>query len=203
MDRTQLKHRLVGAIVLVALGVIFIPMILTTDDEFTISDTNIPAKPAELQQLGAMSIPEPIATTPKPALEAQIEDAHTPQGTPDTATTPVSPSTPAATEPKPAQESAAKPADTAIASKRDEAGNSRAWVVQVASFTDRDKALALRDRLRKAKYPSFVESVAVKNTKLFRVRVGPVVRRENADEWQKKIAREFKVKDALVMAHPG
>jgi cell division septation protein DedD len=73
----------------------------------------------------------------------------------------------------------------------------------VASFTDRDKALALRDRLRKAKYPTFVESVAVKNSKLFRVRVGPVVRREHAEEWQKKIARDFKLKDALVMAHPG
>ena len=213
MDRTQLKHRLVGAIVLVALGVIFIPMILTTDDEFTISDTNIPAKPAELQQLGEMSMPQPVATPPKPAVEARIVDEQTPQSEPvaaDTAsdtvsttpTKPVQSTAPATTHPSQSQGGATKPADTKPVAKSDTA-SSRAWVVQVASFTDRDKALALRDRLRKAKYPTFVESIAVKNTKLYRVRVGPVVRREHADEWQKKIARDFKLKDALVMAHPG
>ena len=213
MDRTQLKHRLVGAIVLVALGVIFIPMILTTDDEFTISDTNIPAKPAELQQLGAMSIPEPVTTPPKPGVEAHIVDEQTPKTEPvpaDTATdtastTPtksVASTATATAKPSQSQGSTTKSADTKPVAKTDNT-SSRAWVVQVASFTDRDKALALRDRLRKAKYPTFVESIAVKKSKLYRVRVGPVVRREHADEWQKKIARDFKLKDALVMAHPG
>ena len=156
-------------------------------------------------------MPEPVATPPKPGVEAHIVDEHTPQTKPvitdtDTASTtptkPVQSTAPATDKPIQAQVNTTKPADTKSVAKSDTI-SSRAWVVQVASFTDRDKALALRDRLRKAKYPTFVESIAVKNTKLFRVRVGPVVRRENADQWQKKIARDFKLKDALVMAHPG
>ena len=209
MDRTQLKHRLVGAIVLVALGVIFIPMILTTDDEFNISETNIPAKPAELKQLAEMAMPEPEPVQPNPNLQADLVDAHTPTAT--------APAVAASDAPAAAQTNNATP-DTTVAeqaetlapqssSKKPATQNNkltdRAWIVQVASFSERNKALALRDRLRKAKYPTFVESVSAKNTKLYRVRVGPVVRRENADEWQQKIARDFKVPDALVMAHPG
>lgn len=199
MDKTQLKHRLVGAIVLVALGVIFIPMILTTDNEFTISDTNIPAKPAELKELAEMTIPEPAPMQPKPELEAQIVDEHTADST--TVTESASATTPQVSEPLPAPVANQEKTSTALPATGEAAA--RAWIVQVASFTERNKALALRDRLRKAKYPCFVESVAAKNTKLYRVRVGPVVRREHAEEWQKKIAKDFKVPDALVMVHPG
>jgi DedD protein len=185
----------------VALGVIFIPMILSTDDEFTISDTNIPAKPAELNQLAERPVPEPVAVQDKPVLEAQLVDEHTPQ------TKSPAPEVPAEAVTTPPAEKAEQASEkTAAASKpaaKTDKSSSRAWVVQVASFTDQKKALALRDRLRKAKYPSFVESIEVKNTQLFRVRVGPVVSRDNADAWQKKIARDFKLKDALVMAHPG
>lgn len=178
-------------------------MILSTDDDFTISDTNIPAKPAELDQLAQRSVPEPVAVQDKPPPAALPVDEHTPEPKSPPADSPVE--VVAVAPPPTAQAEKADektPSQSKPAAKTDTA-SSRAWVVQVASFSDRDKALALRDRLRKAKYPSFVESVAVKNTQLFRVRVGPVVSRDNADAWQKKIARDFKVKDALVMAHPG
>lgn len=193
MDKTQLKHRIVGAIVLVALGVIFIPMILNTDNEFTISETNIPAKPPQLEQLAEMKTPEPVPLQPAPVLDTQPVDEKTPT---QSAQEPVSPA-PATTE-QTGSDAAATTAD-----KQNNTKDARAWVIQVASFSEQDKAMKLRDRLRKAKYPSFVESVTTKNSKLYRVRVGPVVRREHADDWQKKIAKDFKVPDALVMAHPG
>jgi DedD protein len=179
-------------------------MILSTDDEITISDTNIPAKPAELNQLAQKSVPEPVAVQDKPVLEAQPVDEHTPEpkSPPADSSAEVAATAPPPTEAQTEKAGEKTPSENKPAAKTDKA-TSRAWVVQVASFTDRDKAMALRDRLRKAKYPSFVESVAVKNTQLFRVRVGPVVSRDNADAWQKKIARDFKLKDALVMAHPG
>jgi DedD protein len=178
-------------------------MILSTDDDFTISDTNIPAKPAELNQLAQSSVPEPVAVQDQPLQTALPVDEHTPEpkSPPAEASAEVAAVTPPPTEAQ-AEKAGQTPANGKPDAKTD-AASSRAWVVQVASFSDRAKALALRDRLRKAKYPSFVESVAVKNTKLFRVRVGPVVSRDNADAWQKKIAKDFKLKDALVMAHPG
>lgn len=207
MDKTQLKHRIVGAVVLVALGVIFIPMILSTDSEFTISETNIPAKPAALEQLAEMKSPEPAKVQPAPVLDAEMVDEKTPAG-PDAVTNAAGSegtSAPAATQSGSKQtvtKSEPKP-DTSAEVNKAAQTNARAWVVQVASFSERDKAMKLRDRLRKAKYPSFVESVAAKKSTLYRVRVGPVVEREHADNMQKKIAKDFKLPDALVMAYPG
>lgn len=188
MDKAQFKQRIVGAIVLVALGVIFIPMILNRDDSGPgISDSNLPQKSPELAQLPTQDIP-PAPLPPEPPAETRQQvDAATPKlpaGTP-----PPKADTPAQSSP---------PAPVAEAKESKTAG----WVVQVASFSDRSKALALRDRLRKQKYTAFVESVTSKNATLYRVRVGPVTQKAEAVNLQKKISVGFKIKDTLVMTHP-
>ncbi len=198
MDKAQLKQRLVGAIVLVGLGVIFIPMILSPgSDEPIIAETNIPAKPERIEKLAQRELPKPapVPAAPKsvpkwvdeslPQKKPTTPNAKGVQPQPDKAPVSTSSSSQAKTTPEPA---ATKPA--------------RAWVVQVASFSERNKALTLRDRLRKAQYPTFVESIAGKQGTHYRVRVGPVVKRNNAEQWKKTIAKKFKVKDALVMRHP-
>jgi DedD protein len=197
VDRAQFKQRIVGAIVLVALGVIFIPIILNQEtEESPIRGTNIPVKPATLQELADQQPPaipaEPVIDTNRP----RLVDEHTPpveqtdassdrQDTTGIKDTPSKKSTPAPT-----------PVETPKTTKQ------RAWVVQVASFSERSKALKLRDRLRKSGYTAFVESVSMSKGTLYRVRVGPVVKREKADSLRKKIIKEFKIKDALVMSHP-
>lgn len=197
MDRLQLKQRIVGAIVLVALGVIFIPMVLNHDDSTSgISGSNIPEKPRELEQLATQTVPALPPTPAQPTETRQLVDKDTPplpkateQLAQETATSPKSETTP----PAPTTETTTKPSEPA---------KTRGWVVQIASFTDRKKALQLRDRLRKAKYTSFVESVTGKRGTLYRVRVGPVIKREEADSLQAKIAKQLKLKGALVMAYP-
>ena len=197
MDRLQLKQRIVGAIVLVALGVIFIPMVLNHDDSTSgISGSNIPEKPRELEQLATQTVPALPPTPAQPTETRQLVDKDTPplpkateQLAQETATSAKSEITPRA----PTTETTTKPSEPA---------KTRGWVVQIASFTDRKKALQLRDRLRKAKYTSFVESVTGKRGTLYRVRVGPVIKREEADSLQAKIAKQLKLKGALVMAYP-
>lgn len=191
MDRAQFKQRIVGAIVLVALGVIFIPMILNRDDGGPgISDSNLPEKPPELVQLPTQDIPPAPAPPAPPAETRQLVDEATPALPADTAP-------PAAAKVQTPQD---KPATTEKTEAQDkiEAG----WVVQVASFSDRSKALALRDRLRKKRYTAFVESVTTRSATLYRVRVGPVTQKEEAAALQKKISADFKIKDTLVMSHP-
>ena len=195
MDRVQLKQRIVGAVVLVALGVIFIPMILNRDDNVSgISGTNIPAKPPELEQLAQQTPPLLPAAPAQPAETTQVVDQNTPK-LPEVTESTKPPADAAATPatPSPTEDKKPLPAEQAKA---------RGWVVQVASFTERNKALQLRDRLRKAKYTCFVESVTSKQNTLYRVRVGPVLKREEADALQAKIAKQLKLKDTLVMAHP-
>lgn len=190
MDRNQLKQRIVGAIVLVALGVIFIPIIFEREEP-GISDSNIPVMPKKLETLAEREMPLPPPQPEKPAETRQLVDEQTPPAKPEN-DHPVEPAT--VTEPTTAK--------AATAPDKASKTPARAWVVQVASFSDRKKALALRDRLRKAKYLAFVESLSTSNSILYRVRVGPVVKRSEAEILQKKIIKEFKLKDALVMAHP-
>jgi DedD protein len=212
VDRTQFKQRIVGAIVLVALGVIFIPIILNQDsEESPISGTNIPNKPANLQQL---------ADQPPPAMPARPDiDTNKPrivdEDTPPEAKTASSladsdssvsdkPGKPSASAAKPQAKTAPQDSSTVKPepAKTTDTVKVRAWVVQVASFSERSKALKLRDRLRKAKYTTFVESLSTAKGTLYRVRVGPVVKRDKAEVLKKRIARDFKIKDALVMSHP-
>lgn len=207
VDRTQFKQRIVGAIVLVALGVIFIPMILNQDaDVSPISGTNIPEKPEKLQELANQ---QPPATPARPDVDtdrATIVDRDLPPPPPAPSVSSSNPESdkvvadkPATTE-APVTASEKKKQESKVTEKTET--KPRAWVVQVASFSERSKALTLRDRLRKAKYTTFVESISTAKGLLYRVRVGPVVKREKAEELKKKIARDLKIKNTLVMSHP-
>ena len=219
MDRTQFKQRIVGAIVLVALGVIFIPIILNQEGEDSpISGSNIPEKPDVLKELATQQPPVPPAGPDVDTSKPRLVDEHTPPvEQTDTAATDKKSETPKKTESakKPseikseqttptttdkAQTPAAQTKPTKPTSTT--AGKTRAWVVQVASFSERNKALKLRDRLRKAKYSAFVESASSAKGTRYRVRVGPVVQRSKADALKTKISKEFKIKDTLVMSHP-
>ena len=189
MNRTQLKQRIVGAIVLVALGVIFIPMVLQRDDAVNISDSNIPEMPRELKKIAEREMPEITVPPAPPQTTRQLADEHTPDIR-------------AGGTKQPEQQQAPEANSVQQDDKQQATQPARAWVVQVASFSERKKALALRDRLRKAGYTAFVESLSTKGSVLYRVRVGPVVKRSEAEDLQKKIISKFKLKDALVMAHP-
>jgi len=190
VDKTQLKQRIVGAIVLVALGVIFIPIILERDGE-GISGSNIPDKPKELAKLTERELPPRPSVPEKPQTTRTLVDEHTPAVQPEKMQ-----------EAKPESTDQAKPETeiTKVSETTDK--KARAWVVQVASFSERKKALSLRDKLRKANYATFVEAINTKQDVLYRVRVGPVVKRSEAEIMQKKIIKQFNLKDALVMSHP-
>ena len=206
MDKKQLKQRIVGAIVLVGLGVIFIPMILNQGEgDSPITGSNIPQKPLELVRMSGQAAPAkpevPIANRDLP----RLVDEHTPPMTQTDAIATDTQAEPSAPKPVTADVNVSTPAKQVSAepqAKTKTTHKSRAWVVQVASFSEQKKAIKLRDRLRKAKHPTFVESVNGKKGQYYRVRVGPLVKRSKAEKLKKKIARQFKIKDALVMVHP-
>lgn len=194
MDRAQLQQRIVGAIVLVALGVIFIPMILNREDAGSgITGSNIPPKPGELRQLANETVPAQPPVPPQPAETPQLVDKDTPSLPP--AITPE-------VQTPPSPPNVTPPTTTPTTQSPIEPGKGHGWVVQIGSFSDRNKALQLRDRLRKAQYTAFVESTTGKHGTLYRVRVGPVIKREEADKLQSRIIKQQKLKGAIVMAYP-
>jgi len=80
--------------------------------------------------------------------------------------------------------------------------NLSGWAVQVGVFSKKDGAEELAARLRAGGYAAFVEPVKLAGGQTsHRVRIGPEVRRENAQRIQNEVKAKFKL-DALVVAHP-
>ena len=73
------------------------------------------------------------------------------------------------------------------------------WAVQLGSFSVQKNALKLRDSLRKKGYASFVEELTKNGKTSYRVRVGPELTRELADELKKKLKTETKIDGFVVM----
>jgi len=76
-----------------------------------------------------------------------------------------------------------------------------AWAVQAGSFELEANANAIRDKLRKSGYPAFVASVEGQGTPLFRVRVGPELDRERAEQQLVQLEETFGIK-GLVVSYP-
>jgi DedD protein len=199
------KRRLVGASVLVALAVIFAPMLL--DDKETDGlgepivipdepdfdaayDTSV--EPAEQDLTPPLPIPEP-----PPGAGSDID-----RGTVD-----LQPPTPAPI-PEPAQQppavesaAAARATQTAPRARPPAAQASAvgpkpvppgtaAWVIQVASLGSPEAAQTLQNTLRGKGYPAFVEQARVNGKLYYRVRVGPEVDRARADRTAAKLQGE-------------
>jgi DedD protein len=178
------KQRLVGAVVLVSLLVIFLPMILTGGGEFAprLGSDAIPEAPE--YQFEPLPVPQPIAPMPQSIGEA---------ARPESESAAPAANAPATSAPSPAP---ASPADAAAA-KPPVSG----WVIQIGSFGDEKNANALSDRLRGKGYTSFVEASRDQGKTVYRVRVGPELTRELAVALQQKLVGDGQPA-GLIMTYP-
>lgn len=196
MDENKLKQRIVGAIVLVALAVIFIPMLLTGegDSGMPLFGSNIPPKPANIERVKTLEIKTPQhPPQAEKIVRTPIDEHNVASQTP--AAKPVTKSA------KASSEEAVQPVsqDEPVTSSNDR--DAKAWAVQVGSFSNPNNAMGLRDKLRKQGYKCFVEKVSTSKGEVYRVRVGPEVRRNNAEDLQKELQAKLDLK-GLVVAHP-
>lgn len=184
MDQ-NIKHRLVGIIVIFALAVIFLPIILDGSglrkDDFEVvippppEVKNDPDFDEKIIELNARveAVPE---------LEQHfVDESSTDQPV-------ISESSAAETvqQPDVAAESAPQQPQQAAAEVAKTGGDS--WVLQVGSFQDRDKALAQRDKMRKSNIAAvFIEQFDVDGKTSYRVRLGPFINREQSRVAQNKI----------------
>ncbi|MDH5180641.1 MAG: SPOR domain-containing protein [Gammaproteobacteria bacterium] len=200
MDSLKLKQRIVGAIVLVGLAVIFIPMILSGDREgMPLFGSNIPDQPREVEKLKSVELPaRPNVPASSGEERIPVED-HTakeiaPPDLPTDSKHSTSGEKPDSRRGKPAGE------QLPAANKGDQK-TVRGWAVQVGSFSNRENAMKLRNRLRKADYPAFVELMKGKQGQIYRVRVGPDPTRTLAEERMHKLRDKMKIY-GVVMHHP-
>ncbi|MFJ3073301.1 SPOR domain-containing protein [Pseudomonas sp. NPDC087029] len=215
-----MKQRMVGALVLVALAVIFLPMLFTREDEMRQVRVEAPQAPAMPSlpevKVDPVAVPEPqplpeepqqppvvvnessapVATpsqpiTPSPQTQAQAQVQPKPQ-------TPVPTPAPAAkAETRPAATPA--PAATASApSKIDANGLPVSWSIQLASLSNRAGAESLQKTLRSQGYNAYIRSAGGLN----RVYVGPLIERSEAERLRDVINRQQNLKGIVVRFQP-
>lgn len=75
------------------------------------------------------------------------------------------------------------------------------WAVQVGSFAGEDNADRLRDRLRELGFTTFVHREISGGRAIWKVRVGPILERDEAEDMLARLNDEAGV-EGLVVAHP-
>jgi DedD protein len=192
------KQRLVGAIVIIALAVIFLPMILRgpVEDRTLSVPAQIPPRP-EAPLSGEAVEPAPRAETPAldpvPLQRNAVDELATEEWSADEEQATPEPEPPPARIDQETSERAAPP-DTRAASVE-------GFAVQVGSFSRRDNAMGLRDQLRAKGYSAFVDEVARERGALYRLRVGPVMKRDEARELARRLQNDENL-EGLVVSHP-
>lgn len=207
------KQRMVGALVLVALAVIFLPMLFSRQDEqrqVTVDAPVAPHAPAVPQvQLEPVAVPEPQALPqePVPTDEEVAEDAAPAASTapapaptaPIAIAKPTAPPAVAKPIPAPAQPIAAASAKPDTTQSRVDAnGLSVSWSVQLASLSSRASAESLQKTLRSQGYNAYIRSADGKN----RVFVGPLIERAEADRLRDLLGRQQNLKGFVVRFQP-
>lgn len=188
--RTRARRRLIGAVVLLAVGIVGFPLIFETQPRPVAVDIPIEAPPRKGE--AAPKPPAARASAPLVVTEtpAEVIEEPAPKPAAPVAVAPVqkapAPAVASAPAPKPVAPvpAAVAKADDSTRAKallEDAAPKAGRFVVQVGAFSD---ASALRDARQKVEklglktYTQVVETDAGKRT---RVRVGPFATREEAD----------------------
>ena len=130
-----------------------------------------------------------------PAPEPSVPPAHAPSGPAPAPAPPPAVVTPTApTHAGPGATGRKTPGNTGAGIR------TVAWRVQLASFSDRPHALALRNKLRAKGYQALVQEVRARHRLMYRVLVGPGMSRTRADALQTRLRKDTKLNGIVIPA---
>ena len=195
----SMKHRLVGAAVLVGLGVIAWPVVFDTTPVREISQrSQIPRPPAE--QSFEVAQPAPVALPPAPdsaALREQLPDTLPPEAAaePEVSTPELAPAA--------AKAPLARPAPDPVATVRTDArALPEQWALQLGVFSARDNALELRARAEKAGFHALVQTVGSGPARRYRVYVEPKLDRAAVQRAAVSVQQKLGIKGYVTRYYP-
>lgn len=190
MERSLFRQRIVGGLVLVALGAIVVPFLLDMhqEDQWW-GKGNIPDKPEDGFITRVLPLQEwsQQAQSELKQAGAQLEGAAA--AIKDQAEVPPVARPEAHQAPKVVSTPSASPAATVDA---------EAWVVQLGSFANPKNADDLYRRLREQGYPAFVDRLQHAGRAAYRVRIGPESQRAAAETLRDRLERELKLKGMVL-----
>ncbi len=178
--RVRARRRLIGAVVLLGIGVIAFPLLFETQPRPIAVDIPIVIPPRDGAPLLALPAAKPAV---KPAASAPVVATA-----PPVAEKPAEPAAPApvkASEPLPTPKpavAAAPPSKPAQATPKPAAPSAGRFVVQIGAFAEAAAVRDVRSKAQKAGLATFVQTVETADGLRTRVRVGPFVSREDAEK---------------------
>lgn len=192
--RLRARRRLIGAAVLVVLGVIGFPLVFETQPRPIPVDLpiDIPRK----ESIAPLAIPAAVATAPTPAVAAVVERTPEPVAEADA---PSAPSKVVVEKPKekPPQTPVPKPDSARVQAllegrpadaKASEVAAAGRFIVQVGAYADSKAAQEVRMKVEKLGLKTYVQAVDTADGRRIRVRVGPFATREEAGKAAAKVA---------------
>jgi DedD protein len=189
--REAVKHRLIGAAVLVALGVIVWPVIFDTSAVREISQrSEIPPAP----ELERFDIVEPE----RPGMEPTPQYDELRRALPETAPTPAEPE-------QPPPEAERRPDERRVAetvARPDEQGLPVLWAVQLGVFSVIENAQELKKRAENAGYHAILQTVGGRGSKQYRVYVEPKLERGSADALRREVNAKLGVEGFVTRYYP-
>lgn len=201
------KQRIVGALVLAALAVIFLPTLFDREGARYIDVTSQIPPPPDIQPIeiseptpveGGEPVPEPEEIFQPQPLERPLEDV----GERDSGTGPEK------TESSADAASGAEKAEPPQKAQQDSApvldadGLPVAWVVQVASYSESSRADKLRARLLDEGYKAYIRAATTDKGRLSRVFVGPKVSEEDARAVKQELDQLLAVQTLVMRFRP-
>ena len=186
----RIQQRLVGALVILALVFLIVPVLLDGEGRIPEKITQIPPKPKR-PDLSHIRVAEPardvlpsLPDDPPAPLEVPAEETQTDESGEEEST---------ASEGS--ASSGAEAEQPAIVGK--------AWSVQVASFKDSGKAAELRDELRGKGYKTYVNEVILSDGTLFtQVLVGPDTELDAVRALKEEVKQETGLQGLVVRYQP-
>ena len=196
-----IKRRVVGATVLVAIGVIFIPVLLKdqslenqfNDSDLAEFDVAEKVRPIEKIELSESSLLLEQAESFSTEVLQENED---PEGN-DSYSQDIKPEVQQEEGVQSERESKQR---HAYSSKIDSemASENKAWVLQFGSFRTEANAVNLLEQLRNRGYPAFIAPVQLDAGSLYKVRVGPQLERTESLQIRAQIESELSIKGILI-----
>ena len=219
MDR-PLKERIVGAVVLVVVAVLVVPVFLdgpSSDTEVVTETFLLPGQEGQERKQQTIVLNRD-RTEPVPAPNASRDESGSGEGDEpepdaprdtatvlppaDTAPAPQRQAAPAVQEPEPAPSVpvAAPTGGNAEPAGPGDVSATGMWAVQLGSFSNPQNAERLAAELRSKGYAAFLSQLKSSSGPLHRVRIGPQKDRESAEAVQKQLAADGH--KGQVLPHP-
>ncbi len=149
-SHNHLKQRIVGAVVLIAIIVIFVPMLTNHRTLNTATIANLPAQP----DIKTVALKSPADFKPAVINASQVQPV------------------------------------------------TKAWVVQLGTFSQQNRAQRLVERLQAQGYTSYTYDVVNNKKNYTRVYVGPEIQYAQAAQLQKQLASKYKLNGRIVPFNP-